>query len=221
METVSSKQTIFANIKKALDAVPPLAAKEHREERFPPSSLNPEELIRRFTERLQQVGGDVHVGASAGAVSSTLTALIRDHKLKRILIPAEIQAVKPEVVTIIEEAGSEVWHCEETALERASEADAGITTADAGIVDTGTIILQHTAARGRLAALLPPIHIALLEKTKLFADKAAFLQYCRQNALDLTNIPMTWVTGSSSTADIEKVLVRGAHGPRQLIVLLQ
>uniref|UniRef100_UPI0011864AAF LutC/YkgG family protein n=1 Tax=Ideonella sp. A 288 TaxID=1962181 RepID=UPI0011864AAF len=96
--------------------------------------------------------------------------------------------------------------------------DAGITSAEAGIADTGTLVLRPGAHEPRTLSLVPPVHIAVLRASRLYAGLPAAL-YALRVADDLpTNLLL--VTGPSKTADIQQVLAYGAHGPKELIIVL-
>ena len=90
----------------------------------------------------------------------------------------------------------------------------GITRAAGGIAETGTIILKDASTSRRLAALTPWVHVAVLKRADIFSDLAQAV-----GALgDDPNI--IWCTGSSSTADVEGILIRGVHGPGVQIALV-
>jgi len=86
-----------------------------------------------------------------------------------------------------------------------------------GVAETGTIVHQVSAPTGRLLSVMPPAHLAFLSPQRL-------LMNCRDlfDRPDLTRAgsTTTFVTGPSQTADIEKILVRGVHGPHQWFVIL-
>jgi L-lactate dehydrogenase complex protein LldG len=98
------------------------------------------------------------------------------------------------------------------------EAGVGLTGADAGLADTGSLVLRSGPGRPRLAWLLPPLHVALLPVSSLLPDMAAFFARHPGAAGDAANL--VFVTGPSRTADIELILTRGVHGPRHLHVVL-
>jgi L-lactate dehydrogenase complex protein LldG len=102
-------------------------------------------------------------------------------------------------------------------LERCS---VGITACDALIAQTGSILLTARSAGGRALSVLPPHHVVIAQADQLVPDlPAAFdLLYSRYG----NNYPsfVTFVTGPSRTGDIERILVLGAHGPRNLTVIL-
>jgi L-lactate dehydrogenase complex protein LldG len=96
--------------------------------------------------------------------------------------------------------------------------DAGITTTLGGIAETGSLVLWPDAREPRTLSLLPPIHIAVLREDALHATLHGVMQR-QQWAMDLPTNALL-VTGPSKTADIQRLLVYGAHGPRELVILL-
>lgn len=99
--------------------------------------------------------------------------------------------------------------------ERAAMAKAGITEAECAIAATGTLFGDATSAAVRLASTLPPVHIALVPVDGLresLADALAGFDPRRARYLAA-------ITGPSRTADIERVLTIGVHGPVRLIIV--
>jgi len=94
-------------------------------------------------------------------------------------------------------------------------ADAGITSAEWGIAETGTLVLACGPDQPRLASLLPPAHIAILRADRILPDLPAFFARC--GALPSA---LTLVTGPSRSADIGFVPVLGAHGPMAVAVFV-
>lgn len=91
----------------------------------------------------------------------------------------------------------------------------GVTGVDFGLSDTGTLVLRSSEQRGRLLSLVPPVHVAIVERERLLPDLASFL------AQPLTNSSaVTFITGPSKTADIEQKLTTGVHGPGRIHILL-
>ncbi len=218
MNEKSSREKILRRIKEAVKEISPLPEGDSR---LPAGEgADTVDLPTLFSQRLRQAGGEVTIVEGDGELRTALVEYLNGLKPRRVLLQAHLRGGDPGIVEAVETSGADLLEIERFDPGVSAEADAGVTSADFGIADTGTIGLFHLPGKGRSAALLPPVHIALLERSGLFADKAAFLQYCRREGVDLAGIPMTWVTGPSLTADIEKVLVRGAHGPRRLIVIL-
>jgi L-lactate utilization protein LutC len=95
---------------------------------------------------------------------------------------------------------------------RLAECDLGITVADAAIPETGTVLLRTTQGQPDLLSLLPRVHLALVIPEAFLADiHQAF-------AMAKGDRHFVLVSGSSRTADIEKILTLGVHGPKSFHV---
>ena len=96
--------------------------------------------------------------------------------------------------------------------------DASITGARSAIADTGSLILWPDASEPRLMSLVPPIHFVLLDASRMHANLLAAMIAERWASGMPTNALV--ISGPSKTADIQQTLAYGAHGPRELVVLL-
>jgi L-lactate dehydrogenase complex protein LldG len=99
-----------------------------------------------------------------------------------------------------------------------NEVDAGLTRADCAIADTGMLVLLSSPAQPRTLSLVPPINICLLDTDRLYADLPTALRAGDWAAGMPTNL--IFISGPSKTADIQQTLAYGAHGPKELIVIL-
>lgn len=99
--------------------------------------------------------------------------------------------------------------------ERAAGAMIGISQMDWALADTGTLVQDATAVDKRLVSTLPIIHVALIATTGLRPDMASWLGEARPE----TTGYLSMITGPSRTADIERVLTIGVHGPERLIIV--
>lgn len=97
--------------------------------------------------------------------------------------------------------------------------DLGFTVCDLGIAETGTLVLNSSNEEVRLATMVCETHVVVLPQSKLRATsydaEAELLEF-------MTETPnyMAFITGASRTADIERVLALGVHGPLELHILL-
>lgn len=96
--------------------------------------------------------------------------------------------------------------------------DAGLTCAAAGVADTGSLVLQPGPGEPRTLSLVPPLHIAVLPARRLYASLAAAWAALQPQADMPTNLLL--ISGPSKTADIQQVLAFGAHGPKELVIVL-
>ena len=100
--------------------------------------------------------------------------------------------------------------------ERAANARIGISQVDWALADTGTLVQDATSIDKRLVSTLPEIHIALLPFNGLLPDMAALLEKLSPQQMNYISM----ITGPSRTADIERVLTIGVHGPKRLIIIV-
>jgi L-lactate dehydrogenase complex protein LldG len=97
---------------------------------------------------------------------------------------------------------------------------ATVTLAEALIAQTGSILVTASCG-GRGASVIAPCHIVYATPAQLIPDLTTALKsFSQQRTLDRNSFACV-ISGSSRTADIEKILVQGAHGPRRLVVILQ
>ena len=85
---------------------------------------------------------------------------------------------------------------------------------------TGSIVVSASCG-GRGASVVAPCHVVVARLEQLVPDLEAALARVRAMGVDAGNSFVGLITGSSRTADIEKILVLGAHGPRRLVLVLQ
>jgi L-lactate dehydrogenase complex protein LldG len=97
--------------------------------------------------------------------------------------------------------------------------DAGLTVAKGAIAETGSLILWPTPAEPRLISLVPGIHFVLLDVKTIYADLNGAMLAQGWSSRMPTNALL--VCGPSKTADIQQTLAYGAHGPKELVVLMR
>lgn len=100
------------------------------------------------------------------------------------------------------------------------QADVGFTLCEALIARNGSILLSNANMAGRRLSIYPPVHIVLAYSSQIVIDlKDGFNLIKKKYGNNLPSM-ISNVTGPSRTADIEKTLVLGAHGPKELFVFL-
>lgn len=112
----------------------------------------------------------------------------------------------------------------ENLKEALLDADIGLTTVDAVLADTGTLVQITNKRQNRLVSLVPPIHIALVRQSQFQPNLSLALQEMQDGILSEGHgysAAVTLITGPSRTADIEQVLSIGVHGPKELHVIIE
>lgn len=103
--------------------------------------------------------------------------------------------------------------------ERLSGVDIGFTVADLGIAETGTLVINCPDEELRLATMLSEYHVCVLRRSTIVEDAFAADRQLRKY-MRKTPDYTAFITGASRTADIERVLALGVHGPLELHILL-
>lgn len=97
------------------------------------------------------------------------------------------------------------------------EVGMGITGADAGFAETGTVVVRSGSGRPRMASLVPLVHVAVLSTAQIARSLSHWMADPGATA-DATNV--VFITGPSKTGDIESIITTGVHGPRHLHIAL-
>ncbi len=181
-------------------------------------------LVDVFEEELTLLGAHVTRASSQEELLTTLTDICQRESYRAIVLSREpyVEESGLELELGKRLSGFSLSKVSETnPIEQLQRADVGITACDYLAAETGTIVLRSSSAAPRTLSLLPRAHIVIAKESQLLPTVAACLEKLRADGDSLTSSScITLVTGSSRTADIEKVLVKGVHGPKDLYVLV-
>ena len=173
--------------------------------------------VAMFCERLEAVGGHCVVAKdkaeAARALAQIISALQSSIAAKRIALSDA--PLLSELVSEKAFAGMQIC----PPVSELFSYDVGITTAQAAIAETGTLVLESERERHRLVSLLPPVHIAVVSSAEICLTIGDALKRLRANG-DAMGRAITFITGPSRTADIELTLTVGVHGPKELYVIV-
>lgn len=95
-----------------------------------------------------------------------------------------------------------------------------VSFARAGIADTGSLLLELSDHLERSATALPPVHLVFLRASAIVPDLSALSATLATLLSSRTHSYLSLITGPSRTADIERVLTIGVHGPKELHILI-
>jgi len=173
-----------------------------------------ERLVNRFTEMARAVGAEVTAVADVAAAA----AYVRQVASGPVVVPQFASADRVGLAAAIAETGAEL--VTSGLRQGAATASIGVTGANFAFAATGTVVLESTAEDIRLATTLPEHHVVLLDPEKILEDDLAAVPHLRTFHQKAPRNYLAYITGPSRTADIERVLTIGVHGPKQLHILL-
>ena len=201
----SARQDILDKLKTAVHAVP---EKPDFSTPVYPSIEQPLEIA--FKENLEKISGNVHLFPSEKELFIGLKSFLERFN------PADVYCNE----TAIQEQLNHLQIHYSEYSEDHKNIEVGITGCEFLIAHTGSVMVSSAQKGGRQLFVYPPIHIIVATKNQIVdyleAAYSAFQNKYRENLPSQIAI----ITGPSRTADIEKTLVMGAHGPRELHVFL-
>jgi L-lactate dehydrogenase complex protein LldG len=208
MKVSQSKENILKKIRQALSHSTPIPfpQSEGHNTVFEQATQEPE---IEFAEKFTKLQGKFIFCADDNELLSQISALIIHNKWTDIFCKEEKlkKIFSEKFAPIISER--ELSNC-----------DAAITSCEALIARTGSIVMSAAQQSGRTVSVYAPAHICIAYSSQLVYDIKDGLQLLKEKYQH--NLPslITFASGPSRTADIEKTLVVGVHGPKEVYVFL-
>lgn len=210
---MAARETILRDIRRNLgraEGTPPPAPPRVRLE-IP--SVTREEKIEQMLERVAALAG------------KTLHARSPREALEYVAQITEGRTSVASNEPYLREAGITALPGVRTGITEESElralcavADFGISSAAYALADTGTLVMIAAESEARMISLVPPVHIAIVPAERILSGLDELYTLLPKPADRSSS--MVLITGPSRTADIEQILVRGVHGPREIHVVV-
>ena len=185
---------------------------------------NATDKARRFRHFIELAHAEVHEVTPANWLA-TLRSVLVTRKLDKLLVAegtphgeAALDELPPQGIDCqTYDMAIEAWK-----TELFNDTPASLTAARAAIAETGTLILWPDAQEPRLMSLVPPLHIVLLDASKIYNTfyEAMSSEGWADPASGGLPTNALLISGPSKTADIQQTLAYGAHGPKELLVLM-
>lgn len=209
MESTKSKQVILSRIRKALHQPvgTPFSRQETEGEIYPKPS---DDLSVIFATEFTRLLGKFAYCPSREDLVQQSGALIREKGWSKIYCK------ETPLVKLFEGMGlSDLYYTDDL-----SHCDVAFTGCEALVARTGTIVLSSTLPHGRTASVYAPVHVCVSLTSQLTYDISDALSMVKKRYQGEIPSVLSFATGPSRTADIEKTLVVGVHGPREVYCLL-
>ncbi len=222
----SAQQTIMQRIREAL-RLP--AAKPHLKSTaasgtpakagrpwLPDGGETPDARLTVLTENLIKLKAQLIRVADMSQASLALAELSRTKQWKRLAYHAHM-----DTQALIKHVGCETWQADaEFDKQKLESCDAGLTTCEAIVAQTGSIIVSSSTNGGRSLSILPHAHVVIARVDQVMGDLSDAFTFIQQRNSDHMPSMISFITGPSRTGDIERILVLGAHGPKELFLIL-
>jgi L-lactate dehydrogenase complex protein LldG len=227
-----SREQILSNLRTSLASSRPWMAGEasRAPTAIPPYVLPPvDNLADQFTAELRSLSGRVYrVGDDEEAVEQ-IGAILAEKGASQVIAWDFGQIGLAGLPQLLAERGVAVSQADiqgderKVRLQALEPATACISGVEAGIAESGSLLLRHGKGRPRLASLLAPYHIAVLRSSQIVRGLGDALSQTRaryETEIFTATSNLTLITGPSRTADIEMTLALGIHGPQEIHVIL-
>ncbi len=226
---MSALHKLIANLREALERGATVdAAATHADGSAMPVALAARraELAAGFARELEAVGGHFLGTLSMGEAAIHINDLATSRQARTVAVGEGITNATGPIadllarrnVTVIRPAPVADDAARAALREQLALCDLAIVEAECAVASSGTVAIVATPTRPSSLTLLPPVSVILVNADRLVPDLAAAIAMIGPRAI--TNHRVAFITGPSRTADIEKRIVLGVHGPRELYVAL-
>lgn len=208
MNISPSRENILKRIRQALAIETPMPFPQRA---IPESVVLPlkQEIEVEFAQRFAALDGKFIYCINRQELAFQLGSLIRKQDWEKVYCVE--QALEDVVTPII---GNRLNNSD------LAQADVSITGCECLVARTGSIVLSSKLTEGRTASVYAPIHICIAYTSQLVYDLGDAFQEIRKQHGDRFPSVVSVATGPSRTADIEKTLVVGVHGPKEVYLFL-
>jgi L-lactate utilization protein LutC len=172
-------------------------------------------VVGRFRQALEAVAGRCFLVKDEGEAAEVVRQIAVQRDSRRVAV-----SDSPLAGRVMSLAALPAEVLEDAVAEDLFDCDLGVTGAQWGVAETGTLVLESDAERHRLASLVPPAHVALVEARHVRQTLGEVLRAINERGEGGLSRAVTFITGPSRTSDIELTLAIGVHGPAELYVVV-
>lgn len=173
-------------------------------------------LLERFTARAERLGVRVQRCRPADMPAAILRAIEGEH-VGAALVADDFGEGRDALLAALQGAGVQLL--KGTTPQEAEPADLGVTRAAYAVAETGSIVVLGDLP-SRLPTMLPPIHVAVVDAATVYPSLEDATERIERAMTAEGARYASFITGPSRTADVEKTLAVGVHGPRLLHIVL-
>ena len=207
----TSRDAVLARIRSALASGPaPLPPCPDFTTPVHPPLPNADAVVS-FAESFQRVGGEFYYCESLQHLAVQMAGFRQRQQVGAPYV------WEPQLQALLYRAGVAFKADESNFI---AQADLGLTTCEALVARTGSILVSAATASGRRLSIYPDQHLVLARPSQVVAEIGEALGMMQAKHGGHLPSMVSLTTGPSRTADIEKTLVLGAHGPRRLVLFL-
>ena len=181
-----------------------------------PTATSGVHLFPEFEERAKAVSAEVFRVATLAEAREALLKLVEAAGVKKAVVVESPLQIAAGVTEALRSRRIEVYTEPTEIAEHAPTADIGISGVEFGVAETGSVFQEGYAIATRLVTILPPLHVVFLPSANIVPDIPEAFEIVAKN---FERGYVGFITGPSRTADIERVLTIGVHGPSRFAII--
>ncbi len=210
---MSAREQILSKLRQARQPFTDVQPIQDRQPMIPMAGLSAADQLSRFISEAEALGCCVYQLSPNEAIEQIMELLDGD---KTVSSWDEAELPLPGLRGMLESLGVAVG------AHKDGDTRLGITGVTAALAATGSLIVESGAGRYRSTSLLPDVHIALMRAEQILPDLESWQEAQRRAGYPAftRSSNTTVISGPSKTADIAHQLVKGAHGPREVHVMI-
>ena len=185
-------------------------------QRLFPTASSGAHLFPEFEERAKAVSAEVFRCATATEAREALLRLVEAAGVKKAVVVKSPLQMAAGITEALRSRNIEVYTEPTDIAAHADTADIGISGVEFGVAETGSVFQEGTAIATRLVTILPPLHVVFLPSANIVPDIPEAFEIIAKN---FDRGYVGFITGPSRTADIERVLTIGVHGPSRFAII--
>lgn len=185
---------------------------------LPDGGSTPEESLAILIDNLEKLRAEVHRCPTPDAAAHLVQELASAAGWQQVawhndpLVTQAISMLSCETLQVDGPQGSD--------KDRLEGCQAGISSCEALVAQTGSILVGSGLSGGRGLSILPPVHIVVATLDQIVGTLGDAMHLMKEQHAGRLPSMLSFITGASRTGDIERILVLGAHGPKELHVIL-
>jgi L-lactate dehydrogenase complex protein LldG len=181
-----------------------------------PTATSGAHLFPEFEMRAKAVSGEVFRVPNAAGAREALIRLVEDVGAKKAVVVESPLQEAAGITGALRSLGVTVYTEPADIAAHAESADIGISGVEFGVAETGSVFQDGGAIATRLVTILPPLHVVFLPSANIVHGITEAFDIISQS---FDRGYVGFITGPSRTADIERVLTIGVHGPSRFAII--
>lgn len=211
---MNSRNTILKKLRAAQTPFTDVMPIEQRRKMVSLTEKTPDALTQRFIAEAEKIGCRVYAAEDAAAAVSHLFMILNGDK--QISAWDDAYLPIPEFSGTLQTAGVSITAPDDRYVR------VGVSGVDAGLAATGSLLFSSGQGKYRTVSLLPTVYVAIMTTTQIVPDLETWFDLQKERGLDQFRQSSNTViiSGPSKTADIAQELILGAHGPKEVHIIV-